>query len=323
MVMVPTVRGPVDVAALGTTLMHEHIFVLTADVQQNYADEWDEEARVADAIARLKQLRSLGVETIVDPTVVGLGRHIPRIARINDQVDINIVVATGIYTYHDVPFFFHSRGPGLDPNLPEPMVDFFVRDLTVGIAGTGIRAGLLKCAIDDEGMNPGVQRVLRAVAGAHQQTGAPIMVHTHPGTKRGLEVAALLRELGVQLSRVQLAHSGDTTDVDHLVELADLGFQLGMDRFGLDTVLATPERLATVVELCRRGYAGSMVLSHDAACYLDWADPAGVARFLPNWHYRYIHEAVLPSLREQGVTEEQITTMLVDNPRRFFSGAPI
>jgi phosphotriesterase-related protein len=321
MVMVSTVRGPVDVADLGTTFMHEHIFVLTADVQQNYADEWDEETKVADAVAKLKELRALGVQTIVDPTVVGLGRNIARIARINAQVDINIVVATGVYTYHDVPFFFHHRGPALDPSMPDPMVDLFVRDITTGISGTDIKAALLKCAIDHDGMNSGVQRVLKAVAAAHRQTGVPIMVHTHPGTRRGLEVAALLGEEGVSPSKVQLAHSGDTTDVDHLQQLADMGFLLGMDRFGIDTVLGTPDRVATIAELCRRGYAGSMVLSHDAACYLDWVDPNILSIGLPNWHYGHIHEVVLPMLAEQGVTPEQITTMLVENPRRYFSGS--
>src|SRR5215813_5312303 len=124
MVAVPTVRGPVDSGMLGTTLMHEHVFVLTADVQSNYPDEFHEEVRIADAIARLNELRRLGVRTIVDPTVVGLGRNVARIQRINEYVDLNIIVATGIYTYHDLPFYFRHRGPALDPSLADPMVDF-------------------------------------------------------------------------------------------------------------------------------------------------------------------------------------------------------
>src|SRR5437879_4921729 len=99
MAQVSTVNGPVDTERLGTTLMHEHVFVLSTEIQQNFPDEWgDEDKRVADAIIRLNELKSRGVDTIVDLTVIGLGRYIPRIQRINSQTDINIVVATGIYT---------------------------------------------------------------------------------------------------------------------------------------------------------------------------------------------------------------------------------
>ena len=169
---IPTVRGPVDTADLGPTYMHEHIFVLTADVQQNYAGEWgDEDSRIADAVSKLRALAAQGVRTIVDPTVVGLGRYLPRIQRIAEQVpELNIIVATGLYTYDSVPFYFQYRGPALNEvvgaEVPDPMVDMFVGDITEGIAGTGVRAGMLKCAIDEHGMTPGVERVMRAVAAA-------------------------------------------------------------------------------------------------------------------------------------------------------------
>ncbi|MDA8366915.1 MAG: phosphotriesterase-related protein, partial [Actinomycetota bacterium] len=158
MAEVQTVRGPVDSAALGRTYMHEHVFVLTADVQQNYPEEWgDEEARITDAAAKLGALAAQGVRTIVDPTVIGLGRYLPRIVRVAERVpELNIVVATGCYTYDSVPFFFHHRGPALNAALgmdvPDPMVDLFVGDIVDGITGTGVRAGMLKCAIDAEGM---------------------------------------------------------------------------------------------------------------------------------------------------------------------------
>ena len=129
---IQTIRGPVDAAEIGRTYVHEHIFVLTPDVQQNYPDEWgDEEQRIADAVAKLTALSESGVRTIIDPTVVGLGRYIPRIQRVAEQVpDLNIIVATGCYTYKDVPLFFHHRGPALNAALgvemPDPMVDMFV-----------------------------------------------------------------------------------------------------------------------------------------------------------------------------------------------------
>jgi phosphotriesterase-related protein len=319
---VQTVTGPVDTAALGQVLMHEHVFVLTPDVQQNYPEEWgSEDARVADAVAKLTALAATGVRTIVDPTVVGLGRYIPRIQRVAEQVDLNIVVATGCYTYKDVPFFFHHRGPALDAALgtsvPDPMVDMFVGDLEQGIAGTGVRAAFLKCAIDAPGLTTGVERVMRAVARAHGRTGAPITVHTHPGTRQGLAVQRVFAEEGVDPRRVVLGHSGDTTDADHLSELADAGFLLGMDRFGINLDTTFEARADIVVEMCRRGYAESMVLSQDAACYIDWVDPAVMA-MLTDWRYTHIHEDVLPYLREHGVTDEQIDTMLVANPRRYF-----
>jgi phosphotriesterase-related protein len=319
---VQTVTGPVDTAALGQVLMHEHVFVLTPDVQQNYPEEWgSEDARVADAVAKLTALAATGVRTIVDPTVVGLGRYIPRIRRVAEQVDLNIVVATGCYTYKDVPFFFHHRGPALDAALgtsvPDPMVDMFVGDLEQGIAGTGVRAAFLKCAIDAPGLTTGVERVMRAVARAHGRTGAPITVHTHPGTQQGLAVQRVFAEEGVDPRRVVLGHSGDTTDADHLSALADAGFLLGMDRFGINLDTTFEARADVVVEMCRRGYAESMVLSQDAACYIDWVDPAVMA-MLTDWRYTHIHEDVLPYLREHGVTDEQIDAMLVANPRRYF-----
>src|SRR5437667_8398293 len=97
---VETVCGPVDVANLGATLMHEHVFVLQPEALQNYGhvwgeSYWDEELRVADAIDKLRAGRAAGIQTIVDPTAPGLGRYIPRIQRINAEVDLNIVVATG------------------------------------------------------------------------------------------------------------------------------------------------------------------------------------------------------------------------------------
>ena len=319
---VETVKGPVDTGELGQTLMHEHVFVLNADVQLNYPEEWgSEDDRVADAVQKLTELAATGVRTIVDPTVIGLGRYIPRIQRIAEQVDLNIVVATGCYTYDDVPFFFHHRGPALNAavgaEVPDPMVDMFVGDIEDGIAGTGVRAAFLKCAIDHQGLTAGVERVMRAVAGAHRATGAPITVHTHPGSRTGLAVQEVLGDEGVDPRRVVLGHSGDTTDVDHLSELAEAGFVLGMDRFGINLETTFEAREDTVVEMCRRGHAGSMVLSQDASCYIDWLAP-GVMDLLPQWHYTHIHDDVLPYLREHGVTDEQITTMLVDNPRRYF-----
>ena len=116
-----------------------------------------------------------------------------------------------------------------------------------------------------------------------------------------------------------IGHSGDTTDVDYLERLIAAGSYIGMDRFGIDPQLPFEDRVGTVAEMCARGHAGRMVLSHDAACFIDWLPQDVIPEALPNWHYHHIHDDVLPALRERGVTDEQIDQMMVGNPREFFS----
>ncbi|HEY7545852.1 MAG TPA: phosphotriesterase-related protein [Blastocatellia bacterium] len=319
MAQMNTVRGPIDTSQLGVTLMHEHIFVLSTEIMQNYPSDWgDDEKRISDAICRLNELKSRGIDSIVDLTVTGLGRYIPRIQRIQRETDLNIIVATGVYTYNDVPMYFHFRGPGTVLDGPELMVDMFVRDIEEGIADTGVKAAILKCATDEQGLTSGVERVLRAVAQAHRRTGVPISTHTHARTERGLEQQRIFREEGVDLSRVVIGHSGDTTDITYLERLIADGSYIGMDRFGIDTLLSFEDRVETVARMCERGHADKMVLSQDAACFNDWLPEAALSAVIPNWHYLHIHDDVLPALKRRGVTDEQINTMLVDNPRRIF-----
>lgn len=322
---VETVRGPVDVSALGRTLMHEHVFVLSTEHVQNYGAGawWDEEERVQDAVAKLRALVAKGTTTIVDPTVWGLGRYIPRIQRIAEQVpELNIIVATGLYSYDELPHQYAYRGPGTPLDMPEPMVEDFTRDIVEGIADTGVKAAFLKCVIEAKGLTPGVERIARAVARTHRETGAPITVHTSSPTQAGRLAVDLFGEEGVDLSKVVIGHAGDSNDLDYLMELADTGAILGMDRFGLDVHNSTADRVRTIAALCERGYADRMVLSHDASCFIDWWGGAHdrVRTMTPNWHYEHISDDVLPALRELGVSEAQIDQMLVENPRRYFSG---
>jgi len=320
MTMIETARGPVEASDLGRVLMHEHVFVISPEMQQNYPDDWgDEDDRVTDAVTRLNELKAVGIDTILDPTALGLGRYIPRIARIADQIDLNIVVATGLYTFDVLPHYFGRRTPGSGPGGSDPMVDMFVRDISKGIADTDIKAGVIKCATDRPGITEGVERVLRACARAHLETGCPITTHTHAASGRGLEQQAIFKEEGVDLGNVVIGHSGDSDDLDYLLALIDNGSYLGMDRFGIDAYLPTAQRVAVVAELCERGYADRMVLSHDASCYLDWIPGELPPPGMEHWSYLHISNDVLPALRELGVSEAQIDVMLVDNPRNFLS----
>jgi phosphotriesterase-related protein len=163
-----------------------------------------------------------------------------------------------------------------------------------------------------------VERVLRAVAKAHRATGVPISTHTDALTRRGLDQQRVFEEEGVDLSRVIIGHSGDTTDITYLEEIISRGSWLGMDRFGIDVILPFTERVQIVADLCARGHHDKIVLSHDASCHCDWFDATAVAQVAPRWHYLHITEDVVPALKERGVTDSQIATMLVDNPREIF-----
>lgn len=321
MTSVSTVQGPVDSSDLGKVLVHEHIFVVGEEYRQNYQSDWNEEEKIADAVQKLNDLKGLGIDTILDPTVIGLGRYIPRIKKIAEQTELNIIVATGVYTYNEIPFQFHYTGPGLLFDVPEPMTELFVKDLTEGIADTGVRAAFLKCAIEEVGLTPGVERVMRAVGQASVQTGAPITVHTHPHTGSGLVAQRVLAEEGVDLSKVVIGHSGDSTDIDYLSQLAEAGSFLGMDRFGLDVLLPFEDRVNTIVELVKRGFADKITIAHDASCFIDWFNTEAKEAAVPHWNFRHISEDVIPTLLKRGLSEDDIDTILVKNPRRYFEAA--
>jgi phosphotriesterase-related protein len=311
MPQVETLRGPVDTSKLGFTLMHEHIFVLSEGVPQQFPSVFDEESEIEQARRQLAELPALGVQTFVDLSVLGIARDVRRMLRATEGVALNVIVATGLYTYDQLPHYFHNRDADV-------MTDLFVRDIAEGIQGTNVKAAILKCATDQPGVTGGVEKVLRAVGRAHRRTGVPISTHTHPATRRGLEQQDVFEQEGVDLRRVVIGHSGDSEDLDYLQALMKRGSYIGMDRFGIDIYLPTEKRVTTIAKLCELGYAGQMVLSHDASCSFDWYPQEAIRAAAPNWHFRHISEDVLPALRTAGVGDEQIGQMTVANPRRIF-----
>lgn len=323
MANVETVRGPVEADDLGWTLMHEHIFVKNPELEHNYpSPEWDEEAMHSTALSGLQALADRGVSTFVDLTVMGLGRSIERIQRVATESPVNIVVATGYYTQKDLPAFFHNHGPGLYADVPEPLVDMFVRDIREGISGTGVKAALIKVVTDRWGITPDIGRVFDAAAEAHLQTGVPISTHSNAEHRGGLEQQEAFRQRGVDLEHVVIGHCGDTTDIDYLRQLMDNGSPIGLDRFGMDIMAKEEDRIDTVVRLCELGYADRLTLSHDASFFSVNMEPSVRSRIMPNWNHRTLSDRVLPEVRQRGVSEDTIHQIMVTNPARILVGAP-
>ena len=314
---VETVRGPVGLAELGPTLMHEHVFVLEPESLQNYGhvwgeSYWDEEAGVGGAVAKLRRLREGGIRTIVDATAIGLGRFVPRIQRINAEVDLNIVVATGVYSFLELPRFLAYRSD-------DALVGLFVRELREGIDDTGVKAAFLKCAVEKHGLAGDIPRILRLIAAAAVETGVPVMVHTNARARTGLLALDALTGAGVDPRRIVIAHAGDSNDLDYLRAIADTGAWLGCDRFNIAHFNPDERRIETLLALVAEGYADRIHLGHDAACFYDFMqhNPA-FAHERPD--YLHISTRILPALLELGVTQAQVDELLVENPRRFFAG---
>jgi phosphotriesterase-related protein len=321
---VPTTAGDTDTEDLGVVLMHEHVFIRTEPMQWGWPGfgGWDEEAEVAAAQKRLGELHRIGVDTILDMTVPGIGRDPSLVARAVEGTGLKVMFATGFYTYDHLPLGFRLRGPGKwldgDDRLLESL---FEADLTVGIGDTGFRAAVLKIVADEPGMTEDVDRLARAVANVHLRTGAPICTHAHAPSGRGLDQQRALAEKGVDLGRVMIGHSNESSDHDYLTKIIDNGSYLGWDRCGLPVAVPLDAQIDTLAALCERGYADRIMLSHDKSVFMDWFSNAEVDPVLPDWRYSYIHDGVLPGLRERGVSDDQIEQMLIRNPRAFFGAA--
>jgi phosphotriesterase-related protein len=327
MAQVQTVTGPVEADQLGTTLIHEHLLNRDEAVHDQWpsagAAKEDPPFAVAPgeefeiAVREARAAVELGVKTIGEPTAMFLGRDVDFMKRVSEETGLQVIPCTGIYTYEYLPQFFVNRDA-------DQIADFFVSDIEQGIQGTDIKAAFIKCAADEPGVTENIEKIHRAAARASLRTGAPIMAHSRPASNTGPRQVEIFTEEGVNPSKIQIAHTGDTDDLDYIEGLLEKGIWIGLDRYGLELFLPYEKRQATAKTLLERGYAERMFLSADSVATTDWF-PASVieqliaAGLAKDWTIRIVPEKVLPELREGGMSEEQERTMMVDNAVRWLS----
>ncbi len=310
MPQVETAMGPIDVDDIGMCLMHEHIIIADWDMRSNYDDYVDIEKEVPKAVGSLTAAKERGVKTIVDLTPVNLGRDIRSIIAVSKASGVNVICPTGFYWTEEA--WMH----GWDA---KHLSTYMIRDITQGILDTDVKAAIIKCATDHTGVDEFNKKLLQSTAIAHRETGAPISTHTTIANTSARDQVAAFKEFGVDMSRVVIGHLGDSTDIDYLEEILSSGCFIGMDRFGLEAFLPTDQRVQTVVTLCEKGYAGQMVVSHDACSFQDFFDGEYVEKFAPNWCYEHVPRDVLPALLAGGVSQADVDTMMVANPKKVFS----
>jgi phosphotriesterase-related protein len=310
MAQIQSVSGPLDTADLGFTYMHEHVIIGTPGLYEGHPQLWHAQEFRERAIRRLSEARERGVKTFVDLTPSDFHRDVRFVRDVAQASGMQVIVATGIYWKSTWYFEGHPI---------EDLLALLLHDIQQGIQGTDIRAGILKAATDEPGVTEANERALRAIARAHRQTGVPISTHTNAHLRRGLEQQKIFKEEGVDLGRVVIGHSGDSTDIGYLEELIQNGSYIGMDRFGLEggELPNVDQRVQTVATMCEKGYANRMVLSHDAGCIFDFA-PEQMLQALPKWNFNTIVDIVIPALRERGVSQSDIDVMTTGNPRAIF-----
>ncbi len=313
---VETVNGNIDARELGLTLIHEHVRFRDEAVAENWPGRYDEQAELDAALQAVNAAKGYGVQTIVDPTAMFGGRDVRFMKRVADQTGVNIVACTGIYTYDFLPHYFENRDTDM-------IAAHFVDDIERGVQGTEIKAAFLKCAADAPGVTENVEKVHRACARASLQTGAPIMAHSMPAAGTGPRQVEIFLEEGVAPEKLQIAHCGDSPDVEYVQGLLDRGVYVGLDRYGLEMYQPIDQRNAVAAELLRRGHAERVAISQDFCATIDWFPEEAEAQFensgmIRNWSMTLIFEEVLPWLRDQGVMDDAIfQTVFVENPARW------
>jgi phosphotriesterase-related protein len=271
-------------------------------------------------VERLNEAAGEGVGTILNVTTLDLGRDMRLLQEVAARVELNIVPATGLW--RDIP---RHVGSG---STVDQLARAFIREIEVGIEGTGIKAGVIKVATDEEhiteeGLTRPNDLVLRAAARACNETGVPICTHTAALAKAGNYQVTVFEEEGVDLSRVCIGHSNDTNNMDYLTGILRKGCFLGMDRYpgGLAGGLDWEQRTQTVKQLVELGFAGQVTFSHDFGGPRPALPEVVEMRKAYNPDgYCFIIRRVLPRLRDLGVSEKDIHTMTVDGPRRLLGG---
>jgi phosphotriesterase-related protein len=235
---------------------------------------------------------------------------------VSRQSGINIIAATG--SHQSIPRPFANASP-------DAIAPLFIREIEEGIEGTGVKAGIIKSASDRGGMTPIEENVLRAVARASKHTGIPVYTHTWSPDRVGEQQIRVLEDEGVDLSRVYIGHSNDTSDVGYILGLLKKGVWVGLDRFPGGRYPGVPlwqERTEIIKRLIDEGYANRIMLGHDHSVPIGQPTPE-MREQRQNYQpegYSFISRRVLPYLKELGTTDQDINQIMVENPSNFLQG---
>lgn len=322
---IQTANGETTTEKLGRTLMHEHLVIGYPGAESHTIRPGpDAQERFRICVDKVEQLKALGYSSMVDPCPSDLGRDPELAAKVGQATGFQIVIATGLYKQSEGAYaYWHFRG-NFGSQVDE-MAETFIRDLTDGIGSTGIRAGIIKVASGPGQITDYEKTVLHAAAKASLATGAPITTHTDQGTMGDRQQQILVGH-GVPANRIVIGHSCGTDDHAYHMGIARGGSYLGFDRFGIDALFPDAKRVASLIKLIRAGAGDRVVVSHDSVwCWKGEPIPRErMSAFAADaFDPTFFSRKIVPRLREEGISEDQIEALLVANPRRYFEAGKL
>lgn len=300
-----TILGDISPAELGVTICHEH---LIWSVPEPYLDEDPDLGfdSIPAAVAEARYFKSAGGSALVEMTTAEIGRCPVEMRQIAEASGLHVIAATG---HHKEKFSASAlAGKSIDE-----IADGIIADITSGMNGTNIKAGVIKAGTSQNTVTDSERRVIHAVGLAHKATGAPVSTHTEAGTF-AIEQAKLLNEAGVPFERMLIGHLDRGLPRETYHALARLGVFLGFDQIGKNKYWLDSERVLLIKDLIAAGHVNQILLSGDTARKSAWHvhNPRtnGLAHLLLNF---------IPSLKETDVSEKHINAMLIENPARFLA----
>jgi len=316
---VQTVTGSVPAADLGRTLIHEHVLIGFPGWQLDaLAPRYVRAGAMTRAVDQLQELKGLGVGTFVDPCPMDLGRDVEFLAELSQRSGLRIVCTTGAYFEAEGITYTFRQMP------IEDITAIYIKEITEGVGDTGIRAGAVKIATGAHQISDYERKLVVAGARAARETGVPLISHTQEASC-GHEQIDLVTGEGVSAGRLVVGHSDGIDDPDYHRSLAERGAFVGFDRFGISLIVSDEVRVKNVLRLAESGHVRNILLSHDSiVCWQGRPLPFAnrhedVLAMMPDWRPTSILTKIVPQLRAGGLTEADIATILVDNPRRFFT----
>jgi phosphotriesterase-related protein len=305
---VMTVMGPVAPSDLGVTLSHDHLmldaFKLFGEASGSYSWILDD---VDMAIEEVRLFRAVGGGAIADPTNVGIGRNPRALQRISQETGVRVIMGAGWYRERAYPSYIYEE-------MPDMLADRLVGDLLTGVDGTDVCAGFIgEIGTERFNISPAQERVFRAAGRAQRRTGCPILTHTTHFGELALEQIDLLAEEGVPSRSVIISHLGDRPGIKWWLPIAERGAWMSIDNLGFVGGYAPLEvRADNVAALCAEGLVGQIMLGSDICLTDHMAANGGPG-------YATVIRNFLPLLRQRGLSEDLIRTMMVDNPARAFA----